>query len=185
MEPGGEDAFVAFVRGRSDHYMRLAMLLAGSPAEAEDLLQASLVKLYQAWPRLNVECAPDAYLRKILVNTRRSWWRLRWRQESPVAAVPEAASPDGDGGDPADRYALGALVRDALAGLPRQQRAVLVFRYCEDLPEAAVAELLGCSAGTVKSHAHRGLRALRAALGDLDSFTVNEAAADDDAGERK
>ena len=76
MEPPDEEAFAAFVRARGDHFMRLAVLLAGSPAEAEDLLQASLVKLYQAWPRLDVAtAAPDAYLRKILVNTRRSWWR--------------------------------------------------------------------------------------------------------------
>jgi DNA-directed RNA polymerase specialized sigma24 family protein len=51
---------------------------------------------------------------------------------------------------------------------------VLVLRYCEDLPEAEVAALLGCSAGTVKTHAHRGLRALRESLGDLDPFAVNE-----------
>lgn len=171
MEPADEEAFAAFVRARGDHFMRLAVLLAGPPAEAEDLLQASLVRLYQAWPRLDVtDAAPDAYLRKILVNTRRSWWRSRWRQESPVAAVPEAANPARDGGDPADRYALGALVREALAALPRQQRAVLVLRYFEDLPETSIAEILGCSAGTVKTHAHRGLRAT---LGELEPFTVN------------
>jgi RNA polymerase sigma-70 factor (sigma-E family) len=174
MKPADEEAFAAFVRARGDRWMRLAVLLADSPPEAEDLLQASLVKLYQAWPRLDLGTAgPDAYLRKILVNTRRSWWRSRWRQESPVASVPDAADPGV--GDIADRYALGALVRAALATLPRQQRAVLVLRYIEDLPEATVAELLECSVGTVKTHAHRGLRALRASLGDLDSFAVNEA----------
>jgi RNA polymerase sigma-70 factor (sigma-E family) len=182
MEPADEEAFTAFVRARGAHWMRLAVLLTGSPPEAEDLLQASLVKLYQAWPRLDVTtAAPDAYLRKILVNTRRSWWRTRWRQEQPVASVPDVADPAG--GDPADRYALGALVRAALATLPRQQRAVLVLRYVEDQPLATVAEILGCSAGTVKTHAHRGLRRLRAALGDLDSFAVNEATQTD--GERK
>jgi RNA polymerase sigma-70 factor (sigma-E family) len=178
METADEDTFTTFVRARGDHFMRLALLLAGSPPEAEDLLQTSLARLYQAWPRLDTTSTPDAYLRKILVNTRRSWWRSRWRQESPVAAVPEVADP---GGDVADTYALGTLVRAALARLPRQQRAVLVLRYIEDLPEAAVAELLGCSAGTVKSYAHRGLRALRAALGDLDSFRVNETARSADA----
>lgn len=182
MKPADEEAFAAFVRARGDRWMRLAMLLTGSPPEAEDLLQTSLVKLYQAWPRLDVTGgAPDAYLRKILVNTRRSWWQSRWRRESPVEAVPDLADPTG--GDPADRYALGALVRAALATLPRQQRAVLVLRYVEDLSEATVAGLLGCSAGTVKTHAHRGLRSLRAALGDLDSFAVNEAVQTD--GEHK
>jgi RNA polymerase sigma-70 factor (sigma-E family) len=182
MEPADEKDFAAFVRARGDHWMRLAVLLAGSPTEAEDLLQASLVKLYRAWPRLDLATAvPDAYMRKIILNTRRSWWSSRWRQETPVATVPDAA--DVAAGDTADRYALGALVRGALATLPRRQRTVLVLRYVEDLPEATVAELLGCSAGTVKTHAHRGLRALRATLGDLDSFAVNEATRTD--GEQK
>jgi RNA polymerase sigma-70 factor (sigma-E family) len=170
MRPEDEERFDAFVRMRGEHHLRVATLLTGSPAEAEDLVQASLVRLYQAWPRLDVAAsAPDAYLRKIIVNTRRSWWRARWRQESPVASVPDAPTEGFE-----DRHALGALVRAALAGLPRQQRAVLVLRYIEDLPEASVAGLLGCSAGTVKTHAHRGLRALRASLGDLGPFAVNE-----------
>jgi hypothetical protein len=73
MEPADEDAFAAFVRARGEHFLRVAVLVTGSPAEAEDLLQASLVNLYRAWARLDVAAGPpDAYLRKILVNTRRS-----------------------------------------------------------------------------------------------------------------
>ena len=80
-----------------------------------------------------------------------------------------------DFGDFTDQYAVGAAVRSALAVLPRQQRAVLVLRYVEDLPEAQVASLLGVSAGTVKTHAHRGLRALRKSLGGLAPSPVNGA----------
>jgi RNA polymerase sigma-70 factor (sigma-E family) len=181
MAPDLEESFDTFVRARGEYFLRVAVLLTGSPTEAEDLLQASLLRLYQAWPRLGgPESAPDAYLRKIIVNTRRSWWRTKWRQESPTAAVPDRPDPAG-GADPADRYVFGALVRSALAGLPRRQRAVLVLRYIEDLPEASVADLLGISAGTVKAHAHRGLRALRASLGDLGPFAVNESAGPDGA----
>jgi RNA polymerase sigma-70 factor (sigma-E family) len=165
-----DERFTAFVRSRSEHHLRMATLLTGSPDAAEDLVQASLLKLYRAWPRIDTSSDPDAYLRRIIVNTRRSWWRARWRQETPVPEVPEAAA----GGDAAERHAVGTLVRQALGRLPRQQRAVLVLRYCEDLPETEVAAMLGCSAGTVKTHAHRGLRALRESLGDLDSFAVNE-----------
>jgi RNA polymerase sigma-70 factor (sigma-E family) len=173
MTPDLEESFDAFVRARGEHFLRVAVLLTGSPTEAEDLLQASLVRLYGAWPRLS---APDAYLRKILVNTRRSWWRTKWRQETPAATMPDR--PDLAGGtDPADGYATGALVRSALAGLPRQQRAVLVLRYIEDLPTASVAELLGISAGAVKSHAHRGLRALRTSLGEFDPVAAAKAPA--------
>jgi RNA polymerase sigma-70 factor (sigma-E family) len=163
-----DERFTAFVRSRGEHHLRMATLLTGNPDAAEDLVQASLLKLYRVWSQIEGE--PDAYLRRIIVNTRRSWWRARWRQETPVPEVPDAAADE----DAAERHALGALVRQALARLPRQQRAVLVLRYYEDLPEAEVAALLGCSAGAVKTHAHRGIRALRESLGALDFFAVNE-----------
>jgi RNA polymerase sigma-70 factor (sigma-E family) len=165
--------FVTFVRDRGDHHLRLAMLLTGDWHTAEDLVQASLAKLYRAWPRLDTSADPDAYLRRIIVNTRRSWWRARWRRETPSDTLPDIS----DGGDAADRHALSALVRHALARLPRQQRAVLVLRYYADLPEAEVARLLGCSAGSVKTHAHRGLRALREQLGgEFPWYAVNQTA---------
>jgi RNA polymerase sigma-70 factor (sigma-E family) len=171
-----DERFAAFVRSRGDHHVRMAALLTGDWQAAEDLVQASLVKLYRAWPRLDTSEPPDAYLRRIIVNTRRSWWRARWRREMPVEALPDVASLD----DVADRHAVGALVRQALARLPRQQRAVLVLRYCEDLPEAEVALLLGCSVGSVKTHAHRGLRTLRELLGgELPHFPASEAGCSD------
>src|ERR1700743_1716590 len=91
MEPALEEAFAAFVRERGEYFMRLAVLLAGTPPEAEDLLQASLVRLYQAWPRLDVtDGVPDAYLRKILVKPRGSGWALR---ALPGAAAPRRLGP--------------------------------------------------------------------------------------------
>jgi RNA polymerase sigma-70 factor (sigma-E family) len=144
---GIDERFAAYVRERGDHHLRVAVLLTGDWHAAQDLVQASLVKLYRAWPRLDTGADPDAYLWRIMINTHRSWRRARWRREAPAAVLPEGAS----GEDIADRQALGALVKQALAALPRQQRAVLVLRYCEDLPEAEVAGLLGCSAGTVKT----------------------------------
>jgi RNA polymerase sigma-70 factor (sigma-E family) len=171
---GIDERFAVYVRDRGDHHLRVAVLLTGDWHAAEDLVQASLVKLYRAWPRLDTGTDPDAYLRRIMINTHRSWWRARWRRETPTAVLPELVSGD----DMADRHALGALVRQTLARLPRQQRAVLVLRYCEDLPEAEIAELLGCSTGTVKTHAHRGVRALRELLGsEFDRQAVNEAQA--------
>jgi RNA polymerase sigma-70 factor (sigma-E family) len=177
-EGGGVDeGFAAYVRERGDRQLRVAVLLTGDWHAAEDLVQASLVKLYRAWPRLDTEAGQDgypgidAYLRRIMVNTQRSWWRARWRRETPAAELPEGIPDD----DAAERQALGALVRQALAGLPRQQRAVLVLRYCEDLPEAEVAQILGCSPGTVKTHAHRGMAALRVVLGrEFGPLEVNE-----------
>jgi RNA polymerase sigma-70 factor (sigma-E family) len=166
-----DERFAAYVRARGHHHLRVAVLLTGDWHTAEDLVQASLAKLYRAWPRLDTATDPDAYLRRIMINTHRSWWRTRWRRETPAADLPDEAA--GAGADLADRHAAGDQVRRALASLPRQQRAVLVLRYFEDLPEAEVARLLGCSAGTVKTHAHRGLRALREVLGpDADAVPV-------------
>jgi len=168
---GIDERFAAYVKERGDHHLRVAVLLTGDWHAAEDLVQASLVKLYRAWPRLDTAADPDAYLRRIMINTHRSWWRARWRREAPTTALAESVPDE----DMADRQALGALVRQALTTLPRRQRAVLVLRYCEDLPETEVAELLGCSAGAVKTHAHRGLRALRELPGsEFEPHAVNE-----------
>jgi RNA polymerase sigma-70 factor (sigma-E family) len=156
-----DERFAAYVRDRGDHHLRVAVLLTGDWHAGEDLLQASLAKLYRAWPRLDTTADPDAYLRRVMVNTRRSWWRTRWRQETPTAVIPESATAE----DFEDRHILGVLVRQALARLPRQQRIVVVLRYCADLPEAEVAAVLGCAAGTVKAHAHRGIQRLRDLLG--------------------
>jgi hypothetical protein len=82
-----DERFAAYVRARGDHLLRVALLLTGDWHAAEDLVQASLVKLYRAWPRLDTSADPDAYLRRIMVNTHRSWWRARWRREAPAAEL--------------------------------------------------------------------------------------------------
>jgi RNA polymerase sigma-70 factor (sigma-E family) len=158
----GIDAeFAAFVRRRGRHHLRTAVLLTGDWHAAEDLVQSCLVKLYRVWHRLDTDADPDSYLRRMLVNTHRSWWRVAWRREAPVALVPDHAV----GADGQDRHAVAETVRQALAALPARQRATLVLRFFEDLPEAQVADLLGCSVGTVKTHTHRGIRRLRELLG--------------------
>jgi RNA polymerase sigma-70 factor (sigma-E family) len=163
-DDGVEESFTAFVRASGERHLRVAALLTGDWHAAEDLVQSSLVKLYQAWPGVDqVGGDPDAYLRRIMVNTQRSWWRARWRREAPMAQLPDRAG----GGDDGDQRALAVSVRQALQRLSPRQRAVLVLRYYEDLSEAEIALLLGCSAGTVKAHAHRGLRALRRQVNGL------------------
>ena len=162
--PGGgelEQSFAAFVRGHGERHLRVAVLLTGDWHAAEDLVQASLIKLYRAWPRVDlIHGDPDAYLRRVIVNTYRSWWRARWRRETPVAELPEHAAGD----DSADWRALALLIRQALGELPRRQRAVVVLRYLEDLPESQVADILGCSVGTVRSQTHKAVAQLRSVL---------------------
>jgi RNA polymerase sigma-70 factor (sigma-E family) len=159
---GLDTEFVAFARRRGPHHLRTAVLLTGDWHTAEDLVQTCLAKLYRVWHRLDTGVDPDSYLRRMLVNTQRSWRRARWRQEAPVEVVPDRAIGD----DGQERHALADTVRRALAALPARQRAALVLRYYADLPEAEVADLLGCSVGTVKAHTHRGIQRLRQLLGE-------------------
>jgi Sigma-70 region 2 len=84
-----DERFAAYVRDRGPHHLRVAVLLTGDWHAAEDLVQASLVKLYRAWPKLRLDGDPDAYLRRIMVNTQRSWWRARWRRETPTDELPD------------------------------------------------------------------------------------------------
>jgi DNA-directed RNA polymerase specialized sigma24 family protein len=87
-DDGDLDAgFAAFVRAHGERHLRLAALLTGDWHAAEDLVQASLIKLYQAWPRLRAGAEPDAYLRRIMINTHRSWWRAQWRREKPAPST--------------------------------------------------------------------------------------------------
>ncbi|GAB3969559.1 SigE family RNA polymerase sigma factor [Actinoallomurus acanthiterrae] len=143
-------------------HLRLAVLLTGDWHAAEDLVQTALVKLHRAWPGLDTKTQPDAYFRRILINLHTSWWRTRWRGERPVEDIPDRpVETDGE-----DQRTWAVVLRQALLALPPRQRAVLVLRFFEDLSEAKVAELLGCSAGSVKTHAHRGIQKLRTLLDD-------------------
>jgi RNA polymerase sigma-70 factor (sigma-E family) len=141
---------------RGDGLMRAALALAGSRAEAEDLLQAALERLLRNWAKVS---DPEGYLRRTLYNLAADDWRRRGRWRSRLPLLRDHRQPPGDRGtDTVDLR--DALVR-ALGQLPPQQRAVVVLRYWEQLTEAQTAELLGCSPGAVKSAASRGLRRLR------------------------
>jgi RNA polymerase sigma-70 factor (sigma-E family) len=147
--------FDEFVAGRGAALQRTARLLTGDWALAEDLLQTALTRAYPRWNRI-VRDDPEAYVRKVLVNTWSSWWRRKWRGERPTDQLPDQAGAD-DYGDADRRQA----VHRALAGLPPRQRAVVVLRFHEDMSEAQVAALLGVSVGTVKSQTAKALTRLR------------------------
>jgi RNA polymerase sigma-70 factor (sigma-E family) len=147
--------FEEFVAGRGQALQRFGYALTGDWGLAEDLLQTALARAYPRWSRIKRD-DPEAYVRKIMVNTWSSWWRRRWRGEVPAAQLPEAAGPDEAAGVDS-RQAL----RVALEQLPPRQRAVVVLRYHQDLSEAQVAAMLSISVGTVKSQAAKALAALR------------------------
>jgi len=147
--------FEDFVVARGQALQRFGYGLTGDWALAEDLLQTALAKAYPRWRRVQND-DPDAYVRKIMLNTWSSWRRRRWRGELPTATMPEEPGPDSFSG--VDRR---QALRSALAKLPPRQRAVVVLRYHQDLSERQVADLLGISVGAVKSQAAKALATLR------------------------
>lgn len=150
---GSDPGFDAFVAARGDALWRSAWLLTGDHQLAEDLVQTALAKCWRAYGRIGAE-GFEAYVRRVLFTTYVSWWRRKWRAERPTEHLPEtaAAARDTDGRND---------LLDALARLPRGQRAVVVLRYFEDLTEQQTAAALGISTGTVKSQCSRALAALR------------------------
>lgn len=142
------------VAERGNALLATAVLLAGGRAAGEDLLQAALERLMRHWHRL--EGDREAYLRRMLYHLSIDQWRLRRRRpEVPLETEPPG-HPDG-----AETVHLRQALMQALATLPPKQRAVLVLRYWEQLSESEAAAVLGCSLGTVKSTASRGLARLR------------------------
>ncbi|MFI6292225.1 SigE family RNA polymerase sigma factor [Nonomuraea sp. NPDC050790] len=147
--------FERYVAERSPRLLRTAYLLCRDWATAEDLVQSALAKAWTAWRRVGGN--PDPYVYRILTNTHASWWRRRWRGEVPTGELPDAPLT----ADPETQLGTREALRTALTALPARQRAVIVLRYFEDLPDAAIGEILGCSAATVRSQASRALAKLR------------------------
>ncbi len=145
--------FDAFVTARAKILWRAAWLLTGDHHRAEDLVQTSLAKAYPHFARLGDDEVFEAYLRTTMYHTYLSWWRRRWTGEVP-GEVRAGSSDDPD-------VALRHDVLRALAELPRQQRAVVVLTYFDDLSHPRAAEVLGVSVGTVKSTLARALAKLR------------------------
>jgi RNA polymerase sigma-70 factor (sigma-E family) len=146
---------------------RLSYAISGDAGRAEDAVQSAMAKAYASWRRVSAADHPEAYVRRMAVNEvlgaqRRAWWKLERSGHLPDVGV-AAGTTEQDVVDRADLW-------DALMSLAPRQRAVLVLRYYEDLSEQQIAEVLGCSRGTVKSQAADALATLRrryASAGDL------------------
>ena len=156
--------FDAYVRARYAELRRLAFLLCGDWAAADDVVQTALIRCERRWV-LIAEAQRHAYVRQAVVNTT-STWRLRRRLHAPLSDL-EAVPAGEHGAD--DRLAVLAVLRR----LPLGQRQVVVLRYYEGLSEEEIARTLGVSRGTVKSRASRALAALRES--DLRSLVSGEA----------
>jgi RNA polymerase sigma factor (sigma-70 family) len=168
----GVTSWADVYRAERDGLVRLAYLMTGSQGVAEDLVQDTFIRVMA---HIDPEGSPGAYLRRSVINACYSHHRRAWREvgsgdreqlagmagrgpargrselrASPSVTRPDAARAEGD-----------VEMWDALDRLSPRHRAVLVLRYYLDLPEAEVAELLGCRVGTVKSTTHRALADLR------------------------
>jgi RNA polymerase sigma-70 factor (sigma-E family) len=147
----GLDTLVA---ERGNALLATAVLLTGDRAAGEDLLQAALERLMRHWN--GVEGDREGYLRRTMYHLAIDQWRSRKRRPEVLADVEPPSQPDGT-----DTLNLRRALIEALAMLPPRQRAVLVLRYWEQFSETEAAQTLGCSVGTVKSSASRGLSRLR------------------------
>jgi RNA polymerase sigma-70 factor (sigma-E family) len=151
-----EAAFCDYVQARGAALLRIAIMLTGNRADAEDLVQAALAKTYLAWDKINDRAALDAYVRRAMVNTHISWWRRRKVEEFPTDELPDQVVADH-----ARESDTAEVVRQALDRLPQRMRAAVMLRYFEDMTEPEIAAALGISLGTVKSTVSRAVARLR------------------------
>ncbi|GIH21821.1 DNA-directed RNA polymerase sigma-70 factor [Acrocarpospora phusangensis] len=152
-----DSRFEDFVAERADALLRYGYVLSGNPHDAADLTQEALIRLHRAWSRVRRKQDPERYTRVIMARLHISVWRSRRREQLAW--------------DPPEETHLDALPSDleeglwqAMDGLPRKQRAVLVLRYYEQLTDEEIARVLGISRGTVRSHASLGLSRLRTTI---------------------
>ena len=158
--------FNRFVADNAGTLLRSAYLITSDLHEAEDLVQETLMKVARRWHKVGRMDHPAAYARRVLVNLALDGSRKRSRAQAELVSEEE-----GHGAPWTDAIETRQELVQALATLPPRQRAVLVLRYFLDLPEAEVAAALGCSLGTVKSSASRGLARLEEALRPSPSRT--------------
>ena len=164
--------FDRFVDEVTEGLVRTGYSMTFDLAETEDLVQETLLRVARRWHRVRSMDHPAAYARRILVNLVIDGGKERSRRNAELKAGSDGeldASPAADSFGAFRTIDTVSELRWALGTLPRRQRAVIVLRYWEDLSEADVAELLGCSVGTVKSTASRGLASLRRVIGAADA----------------
>ncbi len=163
-------SFEEFVRAEMPALARFAGALTGDRYLAEDMLSDALVKVARRWRRISSADDPAAYVRRVIVTTylddRRKAQR---RRTTPSGDIEVLDHPVPDVVDAVvDRVEVARL----LAALPPQQKAAVVLRYLMDETDEQIADALGCSTGTVRSHLSRARSALRLAAADGEGVTA-------------
>lgn len=166
MSTDREQRFAAFVAQHRERAVGLAWRLVGDSAIAEDVAQEAFVRAFRALDRFREESQLSTWFHRILLNEahrhlRWRWVRRRFAAEMPEQPVDPLAGPRGD-------PILRARIRTALDRLPRGQREAFVLVHLEGMTVADAAAVTDRAIGTIKSHLHRALRALREELADLE-----------------
>ena len=153
--------FEEFAATRLPAVLRFAGVLTADRALAEDVVQEVLIRASKRWEHIGQLDRPELYVRKMIVNEYLSWRRRSWRllPGGSAAEVDDRVTPDH-----ADRQAERDALLAELVKLPRRQRAVLVLRYYEGFSDPEIADVFGCTPGTVRGYASRALAALRVEL---------------------
>jgi len=143
--------------------LRYAVMLCGDPHLAQDLVQETMVRVQLNWRKVVRADAPDRYVRRMITNQYLDWRRGSWLRRVLLRAEPDETAKAAHV-DHAQLSADRDQIWSWLARLPKAQRAALVLRYYEDLPDAEIADVLGCAVGTVRSSISRALATLRAEM---------------------
>jgi RNA polymerase sigma-70 factor (sigma-E family) len=158
--------FTTYVEASWARMFRTAYALTGDVGNAEDLLQRTLVKAFVHWKKVAQAEAPDAYVRRMMVNEAASTWRGSLRRREILTDDP----PESPRGSPFDSVlATSDELWHRVQQLPPRQRAVVVLRFYEDLSEREIAEVLGVAPGTVKSLSNAAIKKLRDHLSPVHS----------------
>jgi RNA polymerase sigma-70 factor (sigma-E family) len=152
--------FEVFYAAARDDCLRVVLISVGDRPLAEDLVAEAFTKAWMSWPRVREHPSPRGWVVRTALNAHVSWWRRR-RREVALGGHEAVAA---DSHDPS----LDSSLIAALQRLPAKQRVVIVLRLLLDLDTATTAKTLGMASGTVASHLHRGLAALRRDLPALD-----------------
>jgi RNA polymerase sigma-70 factor (sigma-E family) len=157
------ESFEQYALARREGLVRAAFLLTGDVHAAQDIVQATLVRIWPRWRGLERDRNIDAYVHQTLytvfVTAER---RRRWREvlTDPGSAVFAHRRDDDGSVSVVESLALEQFIQ----ALPPRQRAVVVLRYYLDLSEADTAAALGCAIGTAKSQHSKAMRRLRSLI---------------------
>ena len=169
----GSVTFEEFAQAKLQALLNFSTVLTNDRALGEDLVQDVLMRAYARWDRIGDLDQPLAYVRRMLVNEFVSW-RRKWARIVPRSDMTDLVESSGTV-DPASSFAERLALADDIARLTRKQRAVVILRYYEDLPDDEIADWLGCAPSTVRVHARRALRTLRVATGTSNPTSAERA----------